>query len=207
MSIDLTLEETKTWFFRFGEFPNHMYHYIHIDDIITEGNKVVVRFQRIHFSYGYNPSPYPISVYHLSSEIWTWRIVNDKIVEGWSVSDDTPQEENNKALVKEAILAFDEDPFDANLPDLFDPNYVQYGPYSFSTKAPLPHFSGINIDGVLFPEPVIFDSIIAEGDIVSVRLSYEEHNRFAFVELASYRIYQGKIVEGWLATYVRRIRD
>lgn len=90
VSIDLTLEETRTWLFRFGEPPSEACHYIHIDDIVTEENKAVVRFQRMYLSYPYSPSPYPISVQLLSSEIWIWRIADGKIVEGWSVSNDTP---------------------------------------------------------------------------------------------------------------------
>lgn len=206
VSIALTLEETRTWLFRFDKPPSDMFHYVYIDDIVAEGNKAVVRFQRMNLSYPYSPSPYPISVYLLSSEIWTWRIADGKIVEGWSVSDDTPHEKNNEALVKEAILAFDEDPYDANLPDLFDPNYIQIGPgytefYSYGS----PHHSGRYIDGVFVPEPVTFDSIIVEGDMVAVHLSYndqysdEPHSFRYYMELALYRISRGKIVEGWVS--------
>ncbi len=125
---------------------------------------------------------------------------------GWAEeSSEFTQEEFNKALVKEAILAFDEDPYDKTLPELFDPNYVQYGPSTPFHQTPRPHFSGIFDAGQFITEPVTFDSIIAEGDMVSVCLIYTIGGfifydpDFVFMELAIYRISRGKIVEGWVS--------
>ncbi len=102
----------------------------------------------------------------------------------------------NKALVKAAILAFDEDPYDANLPEQFDPNYVQWDADSTFAEGPTPHHIG----------PVAFESIISEGDMVAVRLSWNTGPLLGvpgivttYTELAIYRIAGGKIVEGWVA--------
>lgn len=110
----------------------------------------------------------------------------------------------NKALVKEAILALDEYPWWGNPPDLYDPNYVQHSLDMPSIWIPTPHPYGSFDGGMILKEPVTFDSIIAEGDMVSVCLSYSLDSIYSpwfdviGMELATYRISGGKIVEGWV---------
>ncbi len=199
----LSLEETISLFSRFDNRPSDTYLHWRIHRIIAEGNSVVVFFDVTYSrypSYSFGSIPYFVT---LSCEVWRFAIIDGKIRYGWSFSDDTPHEENNKALVREAILAFDEDPWDANLPEQFDPNYVQHSLITGWGERPIPHFSGCYYSDNFNPKPVTFRSIIAEGDMVSVRLqwSYWSHpeplvNEY-YAELAIYRIANGKIVEGW----------
>lgn len=207
VSIDLTLAETITWFFRFDESLNDIHQYIHIGDIITEENKVVVRFQRMNLSDDHSPSPYPIPIHLLSSEIWTWLIVDGKIVEGWSVSDDAPHEENNKALVKEAILALHVDPYNPNLPEQFDPKFVQYGPNPELIHPGDPFWSGVLAPYRFGGQTFTFEDVIAEGDLISVRVSWVLSTRLPsgepsetdIYQMGTYRIANGKIVEAWIS--------
>lgn len=111
--------------------------------------------------------------------------------------------EDNKALVKDAILAFDEDPYDANLPEQYDPNYVQHSPNT-------PYGPGFDYrpTGPLMPEsffdkPFTFEHIIAQGDMVAVRVSWDYYNSSVTwlypSQFATYRIANGKIVEAWIS--------
>lgn len=203
----LTLDETRLLYQSFVRDNESVG--FEIIDIIGEGDKVAVRCNRWS-----GPPPGPRagsdwSCYHLFSEIWILRIADDKIVEGWSVAEPGPdfrsQEEKNKTLVREAILAFDEDPYDANLPEQFDPNYVQHGPDTFPQEVPRPHNAITEWLGGFIPTSVIFHYIIAEGDMVSVLFFYSYEGldwpapETYCMELATYRIAGGKIVEGWIA--------
>jgi predicted SnoaL-like aldol condensation-catalyzing enzyme len=205
----LTLESTNSWLCRDSLFyPIGFYISARVMDIIAEGDKVVIRF---YFELWYKRESWGnISTQQfLSSDIWILRIAHGKIVEGWSISephgDTLSREGRMKALVREAILAFDEDPYDANLPEQFDPNYVQYGPTYASPEIPYPHGFLEDFGGGYAVIPVTFESIIAQGGMVSVRLSYDtiypSQNDATgnAVELATYLIADGKIVEGWVA--------
>lgn len=107
----------------------------------------------------------------------------------------------NKAIVREAILAFGANPQDANVPDLFDPNYVQHiYPYEPPGYDPPPEQMG----WYLTPYHnwgLRFKFIIAEGDMVCV-LASEECDAgwpatYFIHQMAIFRIANGKIVEGW----------
>ncbi|GAH53276.1 unnamed protein product [marine sediment metagenome] len=111
----------------------------------------------------------------------------------------------NKALVKAAILAGREHPEDPNLPDQFDPNYVQasllYAGYP-------PEY--VNTSPVLGPPwhldmKLEFKSIIAEGDMVSVIVTWGDQwgvsNFHLYFQQGTYRIANGKIVEGWISRF------
>ena len=116
------------------------------------------------------------------------------------------QEEQNKVLVRQAILAFDEDPNDHTLPEFYDPNYLQYGPTTGGQEKTIPHYSrGHELEGrVIRYTPVTFEDIIAEDDMVAVRLEWDFWDIDNLIieyhtEIAIYRISGGKIVEGQLA--------
>ena len=122
------------------------------------------------------------------------------------------QEEQNKVLVRQAILSFDEDPNDHTLPEFYDPNYLQYGPTTGGREKPMPHYSrGHELEGrVIRYTPVTFEDIIAEDDMVAVRLEWDFWDIDNLIieyytEIAIYRISGGKIVEGQLAGRVEQI--
>jgi len=124
------------------------------------------------------------------------------------------QEEQNKALVRQAILAFNEDPNDHTLPEFYDPNYLQYGPTTDWREKPIPHYSrGHELEGrVISYTPVTFEDIIAEDDMVAVRLSWDfwdvDNLTFEYhTEIAIYRISGGKIVKGELAERIEQRDD
>jgi len=111
--------------------------------------------------------------------------------------------EQNKALVKEAILAWSEDPYYANLPEQFDPNYVQYGPHPYYPEHPQ---SRIYIDDDVSPSmlgELRIDSIIAEGDMVVIRLTWLDayiEGAEMYTQICIFRICRNKIVEGHIAS-------
>lgn len=129
-----------------------------------------------------------------------------------SESSELTQEEQNKVFVRQAILAFDEDPNDHTLPEFYDPNYLQYGPITGVQEKPIPHYSrGHELEGRdIRYTPVTFEDIIAEDDMVAVRLEWDFWDIDNLIieyytEIAIYRISGGKIVEGQLAERVEQI--
>jgi len=127
-------------------------------------------------------------------------------------SSDLTQEEQNKLIVRQAILAFDNDPNDHTLPEFYDPNYLQYGPTTGGYEKPIPHYSrGHGLEGRdIRYSPVKFEDIIAEDDKVVVRLEWEfwdVDNLLIenYTEIAIYNIADGKIIEGQLAERVEQI--
>lgn len=203
----LTLDEMISWYQPAFYPPGWPWISVEIIDIITEDDKVVVLFDRFKPCYrGFEDPEFDV----LSSEMWILRIADGKIIEGWSVSEPglatISQEDRNKALVKKAILAYNEDPRDPNLSDFVDPNYVQHGffPDPFY-DIPYLHFGDELAEYPFYEQinwPVEFDFIIAEGDMVSVRILWR-FNRFdhwadIYSQFAAFRIANGKIVEGWV---------
>lgn len=127
-------------------------------------------------------------------------------------SSELPQEEQNKLIVEQAVLAFDKDPNDYTLPEFYDPNYLQYGPTSGKHEKPIPHYSrGHGLEGRdIRYSPVTIEDIITEDDKVVVRLEWGFWDVDNFIienytEIAIYRIADGKIVEGQLAERVEQI--
>ncbi len=116
---------------------------------------------------------------------------------------DFVQRYKNKKLVAEGIRAFDEDPYAANLPEQFAPNYVEYRLYSQKPVFPIPSFDSANgtsdfqertlINSVFLAE----DSFVAVFHFQAVPGSSQCTNRCT--EFALYRIANDKIVEGWSA--------
>ena len=124
------------------------------------------------------------------------------------------QEEQNKVLVRSAILAFDKDPNDHTLPEHFDPNYLQYGPTTESQEKPIPHYSrGHELEGrEIRYTPVIFKEIIAEDDMVAVRIEWDFWDIDNLIieyhsEIAIYSISGAKIIKGQLAERVETFDD
>jgi hypothetical protein len=116
---------------------------------------------------------------------------------------DFVQRYKNKKLVADAILAFNEDPYDLTLPEQYDPNYVQYRLGTLKPVVPTPAFYWANgtsgfqertlIKSVFMAE----DSFVAVFHFQAVPGSSQGTNRCT--EFALYRIANGKIVEGWSA--------
>ena len=116
---------------------------------------------------------------------------------------DFAQRCKNKKLVFDAILAFNEDPYDLTLPEQYDPNYVQYRLGTLKPVVPTPAFYWANgtsgfqertlINSVFMAE----DSFVAVFHFQAVPGSSQCTNRCT--EFALYRIANGKIVEGWSA--------
>ena len=116
---------------------------------------------------------------------------------------DFVQRYNNKKLVYDAILAFNEDPYAPNLPVQYDPNFVQYRLYSQKPVSPTPSFylpngscdmlSGTLINTIFLAE----DSFVAVFRFQVVPGSSQCTNRYT--EFSLYRIANDKIVEGWSA--------
>ncbi len=116
---------------------------------------------------------------------------------------DFVQRYKNKKLVADAIIAFNEDPYDANLPVQYDPNYVQYRLYSQKPVFPTPSFYLANGTSDMLAGTLINTIFLAEDSFVAV-FQYEPvpgssqcTNRCN--EFSLYRIANDKIVEGWSA--------
>jgi predicted SnoaL-like aldol condensation-catalyzing enzyme len=114
---------------------------------------------------------------------------------------DFVQRYKNKKLVADAILAFNEDPYDANLPKQFDPNYLQYRLGTLKPVVPTPCFYGKPIFSDLQGSTLINSVIMAEDSKVVVFhfqvLPESSQGTDRYTEFAIYRIANGKIVEGW----------
>ena len=116
---------------------------------------------------------------------------------------DFVQRYKNKKLVADAILAFNEDPYDLTLPEQYDPNYVQYRLGTLKPVVPTPAFYWANgtsgfqertlINSVFLAE----DSFVAVFHFQAVPGSSQCTNRCT--EFALYRIANDKIIEGWSA--------
>ena len=116
---------------------------------------------------------------------------------------DFVQRYKNKKLVSDAILAFNKDPYDLNLPKQFDPNYLQYRLGTLKPVVPTPAFYWANgtsgfqertlINSVFLAE----DSFVAVFRFQAVPESSQCTNRCN--EFSLYRIANDKIVECWSA--------
>jgi len=116
---------------------------------------------------------------------------------------DFVQRYKNKKLVAEGIRAFDEDPYAANLPEQFAPNYVEYRLYSQKPVFPIPSFYSANGTSDMLAGTLINTIFMAEGSMVAV-FRYEavpgsSQGTNRYTEFSLYRIANDKIVEGWSA--------
>ena len=113
------------------------------------------------------------------------------------------QRHKNKTLVLNAIVAFNSDPYDSNLPEQYDPNYVQYGLDTKKTEVPTPRFYGRSSQLSLEKSIRNTGYIMAEGNLVFVLHSWiEPVSSFGSVRYSAFSIYRidnDKIVEGWTA--------
>jgi len=197
----LTLDEMISRYY--GDIPILCGNWVEpwIKETIVEGDKVVVHFVREFWLKHFPRSWLDSSIHVLSSEMWVLRIAGGKIVEGWSNSepgpDDVSREDKNKVLVRDAIHALNEDPNDYTLPEQFDPDYSQSGPYFQITESKIESAGPLSIGG-----PVITDLrllyIIADGDYVSVVVfwgmrPFSEVISNSYFQQASYFVYENKI--------------
>ncbi len=127
-----------------------------------------------------------------------------------SALDDPKPAQRVEALVKEAILAVAADPNASNLPVQYDSNYEQRGPYLSLGQRPLPHLFGPSSLDDPLGYNILFEHIIAEGDMVAVLVYWSEADRdevdsgFAavYMQIAIYEISDAKIVRGFLAPMI-----
>ncbi len=114
---------------------------------------------------------------------------------------DFVQRYKNKSLVKDAILAFNADSFDSNLPEQYDPNYVQYRLGTLKPVVPTPPFYWANGMSDLQGNTRVTSVIMAEGSFVAgfhfKAVPGSSQGTRICAEFALYRIVNGKIVEGW----------
>ncbi len=114
----------------------------------------------------------------------------------------------NKALVKQSILDLTDPNWYVILPLQFDPNYVEhvrtkwYDPAVGDEMNTFPYWLGH------WRWILKFDFIIAEGDMVAVLYTWKgggwDDINPTEIDMALYRIANGKIVEGWMAPCVYR---
>lgn len=224
-----TLYETISWFHRFDDTFDDIRIRVNTRSFIAEGYRVVVLFHRDVYDSGVTAAGVHYDVTLFSSEIWILHIANGKVFESWSVSEPglyaVSQEENNMALVRDAILVLNEDPsyatwidFDAPyyaqwqsdgslkfafLPEQFDPNYIQWGPWDGSDVPPSPYDFRAGTLSLCGPFMVALniERMFAQGDMVFVQargyfvIGSGDH----YFQQATYRIANGKIVEGWIS--------
>lgn len=108
----------------------------------------------------------------------------------------------NKALVRDAILACGDDPYAANLPEQFDPNYIQLSPWSFLDNAIVPLQPYEFALRHTSENGYWFKHIIAEGDMVAVLSAYATPDDVAYgvttLQFGIFRISNGKILWAWI---------
>ncbi len=113
------------------------------------------------------------------------------------------QRYKNRSLVKDAILAFNADPFDLNLPEQYDPNYVQYRLGTLKPVVPTPAFYWAKGMSDLQGNTRVNSVIMAEGSFVAVfhfqAVPGSSQGTDRYTEFALYRIVNDKIVEGWIS--------